>query len=374
MHKQVKTNKTGIVTFHRADNYGAVLQAYATVAYLMSRGIDAEIVDYRCPPMEQSYKLFRYDSKRGFVSNAKNFVHNIFRIGRRRRFKAFRSHFLKKGKKYSPKTIRGANNVYSVFITGSDQVWNDVCSLKDPAYCLSFVKEESKMVAYSASFGYDQVEPDRENFYRTQLQRFDQISVREQSGVKIVEKLLGKDATLLVDPTMMLAKEEWNTIAKEPNKKDYILIYLLNARDELLYFAKELALKTGCQIVNITDENNQIIEAEYVHNAGPLEFLGYFKNAKYVITNSFHGLMFSIIYRKSMYVDVPKGNKTTYSRLTHILGLLGIKGRFVSDFADSGNEPTMLDYTKIEARIREEQDKVKHFFDKVYQEEGENNA
>lgn len=263
---------------------------------------------------------------------------------------SFRKKYLKTDRIYTPQNISESNKVYDVFLTGSDQVWNDSCSLKDSVYCLTFAEDKKKKISFSASFGFDFIEKEREEFYKTALGRFDAISVREKSGVEIVDKLIGKKPDIIPDPTFMLTKEMWNNIAHMPKEKKYILIYLLNARDDLLEFAKSLSEKTGLSIINITDENHKIIDAKYVHNAGPCEFLGYYNNAEYIVTNSFHGLMFSLIYRKSVYVDIPEGKQTTFERLTYILGKIGITDRYIKDLPEDFI-PSRIDYTPYEEKI-----------------------
>lgn len=353
--------KIGIVTFHRADNYGAVLQSYASQTYLENMGCSVQIVDYRFPQMEQSYKLFRKKNGMSKVQYLKVIAHDLFRIKRRLAFEKFRKDNLKLSKVYNSSSICSSNEKFSIFITGSDQVWNDTCSLKDPVYCLTFAEQSKKLLSFAASFGYADVEKDRETFYANALAKMTDISIREKSGIKLVEKLIGKTPDQIPDPTLMLDIESWNKVASFPKEKGYILIYLLNARDDILNFAKKLSAKTGLKIVNITDDNRNRIGAKCVHNAGPAEFLGYFNNAKYVITNSFHGLMFSIIYRKSMYVDIPKGSRTTYERLTNILDELGIHDRYIDDLPENF-KPQELDYSEIEEKIRILQNKTNTFF------------
>ena len=343
--------KTGILTFHRADNYGAVLQAYATIKILNTRGFDAEIIDYRFPEMEKIYRLFKVSAHNTIIHNFKIILHDFGRILRKYRFFMFRKNRLILSKKYTLQNIRYSNNCYDVFVTGSDQVWNDACSLKEPVYCLTFVDNKKKKFSYAASYGRDKISESRKQYYQNVLEDFTAISVREATGVEITEELIGSIPYLIPDPTLMLDKDEWNKIAKIPRKKGYILIYMLNARQDVLDFAVQLANKTGYEIINITDENRKTIDARYIHNVGPEEFLGLINNAEYVITNSFHGLMFTIIYRKSMYVDIPKGKDTTYSRMTNILNALGIQDRYIEDLQQDFI-PKKLNYEEIEIKIQ----------------------
>ena len=355
--------RIGIITFHRADNYGAVLQTYATQTILNDLDYQAEVIDYRSPELEEKYKLFKIKDETSIIRKCKTIGHDIFRILRRNRFMMFRKKYLKMNRIYVPQNIQESNKEYDVFLTGSDQVWNDACSLKDPVYCLTFAEDNKKKISFSASFGYDFVEKDREDFYKNALGRFDEISVRERSGISIVQHLIGKTPDIIPDPTFMLTKERWNEIAKIPKEEEYILVYLLNARNDLLEFAQRLAKKTGLSIINITDENHKTIEAKYVHNVGPCEFLGYYNNAKYVVTNSFHGLMFSLIYRKSVYVDIPGGKQTTYERLTYILNKIGIEDRYIQDIP-TNFIPSEIDYTKYERKISELKQDTLNFINK----------
>lgn len=357
--------KVGVITFHRADNYGAVLQTYATQYYLKHQGIAVDIIDYKSPGVEESYKLFDVKKGRNWIHCIKICFHDITRIPRKLKFNRFRKKCLNCSNSYTVDSISESNKYYDAFITGSDQVWNDRFSKKDDTYCLTFVQKGKKKISYAASFGVDFIDDDRKDFYKRELKSFTNISVREKSGVEIVKELIGVDATLLSDPTLMLTKNDWNEIAKKPKRSKYILVYLMNARKEILQFAENLSKKTGLEVLNITDDNRSVIKAKGIHNAGPKEFLGYFNNAEYVITNSFHGLMFSIIYRKSMYVDIPQGKQTTYERLTNILDELEIDDRYISqlplDFV-----PQKLDYSRIEEKIVVLQNETDKFFRKNF--------
>jgi len=348
--------KTGVITFHRADNYGAVLQAYASVYFLRSLGVDAELIDYRCEPMEMLYQLYRQKSN-SFIHRIKIIVHDSMRIPRRNRFKRFRRKILRLSKPYFARTIAESNQVYDAFITGSDQVFNHICACDDAVYCLNFVRDGKIRTSFAASFGFDYIPEEKRAFYHDSLEKFTAISVRETQGVQIIRDLLGIEAERTIDPTMILSREEWDKVAKLPKEENYILVYLLNARNDILQFARELAIKTGRKIINITDENRKVIDATYVHNAGPAEFLGYYHNAACVITNSFHGFAFSQIYEKPVYIDIPKGAERTYSRITSLAELLGVTSRYIEK-----NPTQEMDYTDVRMKIEVERKKATAFF------------
>ena len=352
--------KVGVITFHRADNYGAVLQTYATQYCLNEQGIEVDIIDYRSPKLEESYKLFDFRRGRNSIHCIKIFLHDLTRIPRKMKFNSFRKKLLKCSIPYSTANIYDSNRQYDVFMTGSDQVWNHASPQKHDVYCFTFVEKGKKKVSYAASPGTHFIYDNSKEFYASALKDFTDISVREKSGLKIVKNLTGRNATLLPDPTLMLSKKDWDKIAKKPRESRYILIYLMNAREEVLHFAEALSKKTGLRVLNITDDNRSSIKAKGIHNAGPIEFLGYFSNAEYVITNSFHGLMFSIIYRKSVYVDIPKGKNTTYERLTNILDELGISDRYIADLSIDF-VPQKIEYSEIEGNISKLQNKTKEF-------------
>ncbi|RGF78459.1 polysaccharide pyruvyl transferase family protein [Ruminococcus sp. OF03-6AA] len=202
---------------------------------------------------------------------------------------------------YDKFNIDKANLRYDKFITGSDQVFNFACTDFDKTYFLQFVKNCDNKLSYAASFGMKEIPDSYVNDYKSLLSTFSELSIRENAGQQIVKKLTGKDSELSVDPVFLLTAEEWEKLAKKPKLKNYILIYKLNTSNLIFDFARKLSKLTGRKIVALNfDVVDQMKTPDIkgVYSASVEEFLGYVKYADYVVTNSFHGTAFSVIFIK----------------------------------------------------------------------------
>lgn len=219
--------KVGIVTFHRALNYGAVLQSYALQKTVSSLGAECEIVDYICPKITADYKPFRIYKNDLLKSFAKSCVMVRRRAKRRDAFKSFFNNYLVKSKKsYTPQNIGELKNDYDLFISGSDQVWSPRCVGFDPAYFLTFADDKQKY-SYAASFAVPTLPDEFIDEYKKRLNGFQKFSVREPSGEKLVKELTGRTAETHLDPTLLISADEWKKIAVSKIDKPYILILRL---------------------------------------------------------------------------------------------------------------------------------------------------
>jgi len=302
--------KVGIITICDYNNYGNRLQNYATQEVIKSLGCEVETIvnspfiklgltDYINKARRMSLiELIKKICKRVFyymkktIKGKKNVLVN-------RRIKAFKQ-FTKKYINETDYIITqdcipdGLKDKYDYFIVGSDQVWNPNFRKGSFIDFLTFAPEE-KRIAYSASFGVTSLPETYIGNYSRWLSEMPHISVREEAGAKIVKDLTGKDAVVLVDPTLMLTKEQWLSISKpalhKPNVP-YILTYFLGEitpeiRDNIYLLSKD------CDVVNLTD-----IEDENRYVADPAEFLDYINSSALVLTDSFHGVVFSILFEK----------------------------------------------------------------------------
>lgn len=221
--------KIGVITFHRAINYGAALQTYALQRAISDLGFDTEVIDYRCEHMENLYKLIGGFKQKTFKQNIRGFINLIPSWKKMNSFRSMiASHTKLSPVAYDSQSITTANQRYDVFITGSDQVFNYACSDFDKNYFLSFVKDPRKINSYAASFGISEIPQEYKSEYTRLLNRFNHLSVREESGRRIVRELTGKDCALHVDPVFLLDAAEWSKLAKDPGIDNYILIYRLN--------------------------------------------------------------------------------------------------------------------------------------------------
>lgn len=325
--------KYGIITFHRAINFGAVLQAYALRKIIQKSGRECDIIDYRSDFIENTYKEPRLIEQ----LNLKRIYNIIFRNGYlifdKESFTKFLEEYLDvNGKNYfEKKQMKDLEKKYDKFIVGSDQVWNHNCTNFDKTYFLDFFDNSNKKTSYAASFGLEKISDEYVEEYKNLLNNFKSISVREKQGAEIVKKLIGKEVPVVLDPTLLLDVNEWKEIARGNiiNEK-YILVYLLAETKSIIKFAKKLGKQKGLKVIYINDRLFKKIGIKNLSKISPNYWITLFANAEYIVTNSFHGTAFAINFNKDFYTELlPKGAKVN-SRLINILELVGLNERLIN--------------------------------------------
>jgi hypothetical protein len=365
----METNKVGVINFHRAINYGAVLQAYALAESIKKMGCNPIILDYKNQLIERQYnpKYISNKSLKGIMSSILTYSR---KKKKRDKFEGFRAkyfHLQEISNLYSSESAEQLKN-YKAFVAGSDQVWNYSLTDYDKAYFLDFVSDPQKKNSYAASFGFDKIPDEYIEEYRVLLESFNYISVREEQGSEIIKNLLNRHAEVVLDPTMLLSKEEWGRITKEDKiNKDYILIYQLAGSQSLLDFAVKLSKQTNCKIINISDAIRKRIKAKYFTGVGPQEFLGLFNNASYIVTNSFHGTAFSIIFNKPFFVELQPPPAKTNSRLENVLDTFDLRSRQI---INGTNEDifTNIDYVTVDKKLESERKRSLDYLKRILDE------
>lgn len=331
------------ITCHHVYNYGATLQAYALQEYLESLGHNVEIIDYRLPT-HMRYELFTpYPQGR---------VYNIIKIipllkyilcplknrkmlltwGRKKSFDNFDKKFLRISAKtyHSISEIQADPPLADVYIAGSDQIWNTAAlNGKDPGYYLDFGNKKTKRISYAASFGVSKISADYEGFVKEKLLNFDSISVREKSGLEILNKLDIK-GTVVVDPVFLLSKQQWiEKLGLKEMHENYIFLYdFLHDDASIRDFALSLSKETGAPLWSVNDFGSTPYADKQINNAGPIEFLQYLLNAKFVVSNSFHASAFSLIFQKE-FVTFPLVSQCNSSRMSDLLSTLDLTYRLL---------------------------------------------
>jgi len=317
--------KIGIITFHKANNYGAVLQAYALQQYLFKLGHDVEIIDY-CPNNKVS-------SKTNLASKLMKYIKQPIKQLKARntarantgKFEFFRKeNLLLTPNQYNDRSIEIDPPHYDCYIAGSDQIWNTDLSNQSKAFYLHFVKEGLK-ISYAASFGKKELSKCDEDYILNYLKTFDRISVREKYHAYLLKICYNIDAEVTLDPVFLLTKYDWEKIIKPINNlpAKYILVYVLECSDQLFECARIKAQELNSDIVYISLVNKKI-SGNVLRGIGPSEFLYVISNASYICTNSFHGVAFSIIFNKNFTVIE---HSTRNSRIDNILNLLSLEDR-----------------------------------------------
>ena len=300
----MKKCNVGILTFHRALNYGAVFQAYALQKTLDSMGAEAEIIDYRA---EFNEKRFQRKKLRDILHVRELYsviFRNAYMTYSRKTFEGFCQKMQMSEVCTTQDELREACSKYDRIVSGSDQVWNIACTNGDDSYFLPFLNDSQKKTSYAASIGYEKLPEQFIEQYKTWISGFSEISVREKSAVDIVGQLTGREAEYVVDPTLLLNKEEWMGLSDDTlvPKEPYVIMYLMSEDKELIRFAKKLAKEKQCKLLYIHDRLFNLPGAVNLHDVTPGQWLGLFTNADYVVTNSFHGTVFSINFNKQFFV------------------------------------------------------------------------
>lgn len=371
--------------FH--ENYGGMLQAYATVKILEKRNLDYELIHYKkkrtTPEKIKSIpRLFNRvllnDKYEDFLKKQGLKKHKEFKENdavRMEAFKKFReNNFTKLSKPYVgyKELCEGANN-YDIVVTGSDQLWSPA-GLPTNYYNLQFVPDGVKKVSYASSFGVNDIPWYQKRRTKEFLDRIDFISMREERGSKIVKELTGKDVPTILDPVFMFSKEEWNQMIpfKQEVEKPYVFAYFLGNTPKHREEVKRYAKKNKLKIVTIR-HMDQYVESDEnfgdvaLYDVGPDMFLNLIRGAECIFTDSFHGTCFSIIYEKNFVVFDRYENKSKLSKNSRIDTLCNVFGlsekRFKNDVFKNADKE--LDYEKIKECLLEHKKAADEYLDKA---------
>lgn len=345
--------KIGIITIHYGFNFGSALQAYALCYYLNNevKNIDAKLIDY-IPP--------RYRFKRRYLTTNK--VNNPLkkvaylslvapqRIKNQRIFDGFlKENVPMTHKIFNINEARKVTTKYDLLITGSDQVWNsDYNEGVDPMYYLAFAPKSARKISYAASCGKDDYTENEWSSIHQLLKDFHSISLREKSTRDLFLTHGYKKAVQCLDPVFLLDKNTWKKLAKSPRKtvNGFVLVYCLDSdEDDLIRIAKEVADKRGLKTVIISYSHfwNKY-DVDYVYrNQTPNVFLWLLINADYVVTNSFHGVAFSINLEKQ-FVAVKR--RKYNNRLDSILEITGLMDRYIN-YDNHFDNRKDIDYSNV---------------------------
>ena len=305
----------GILTFNRAINYGAVLQAYA-LKTVLSRHADAELINYQSPHIERLY----HATPKTPLALARAAVF----AKRDRRFRDFIAEIS------TPELYDGVSlprAPYERLVVGSDQVWNLSCTGGDLLY-LPLGMPQERIYSYAASFGLSDLPEEQTPLFARALSPMRVRTVREKSGQAICRDRLGLAADLALDPTLLLSAEEWRQFARgaaEVKKKErYLLLYTLSGNERIKAAARAVSRATGLPIYNLTVSLRDRTGARRIRDAGPREFVSLFAAADFVITDSFHGTAFSLNFGVPFYAFA---SNERASRITDLLLAVGLSER-----------------------------------------------
>lgn len=339
--------RVGILTFHFSEhNYGAMLQTYASLNILKKLGYEPQIINL-LPEKKLRRRIYSI----------------ITRVGV---FEKFRKKHLNLTNKYYPGSdLSELNKIFDVFYVGSDQVWRpSMTGGLLPHYYLDFADDEKLKIAYAASFGTSQWEgTDEQNaMLRPLIKRFNHISVREVEGIEICDKIFNVNAVHVLDPTLLLDENGYSTILNEfkndiiKNNK-YIGAYLLTDPTLKAGHALSASEQTKLKVINLYGHKINILGREFLRFRKVEEWLNGIKNASFVITDSYHCIIFCIIMGVN-FVCLPNERGGT-TRIKNLLNIIGLENRFCVDKEiDFGNYYSKgIDFASIYERLKPFQNK-----------------
>ncbi len=352
--------KAAIMTWFTYKNFGTVLQASALYNVVDNLGYKPYMIQYKPKGVVEektgTYLIRRCVNKMKsmlkpqYVSEKRSDLYNEYIDKRFKVTKECLSHA----------DLCDLNSIYDVFLCGSDQIWSPLSF--DDKYFLSFVKNTDKIIAYAPSLGSTKiVNPIIRNRMATLISRFEHLSVREQQGADVIKEMTGQEARVVLDPTLLMDSSEWDVYVREEEVQkslgpNYIICYFLGDADKYMGYVRRLSetMKIPYYVIPITMKQKRSRES-VPFEVGPCEFVSLIRNAKYVCTDSFHGVAFSVNYNVSFSVfkrfkdsDLMSQN----SRITNLLRMLGLEHRLV-DYHNKRSAQTEIecDFTESNKKL-----------------------
>lgn len=380
--------RIGIMTlYYKNNNYGGVAQAYALNEYLMKLGYESQLICYN----KKKSELNLVDKNKNFSIFIKRVKNKILRILKKPLENILSNKFKEKllkrevllenfrdsiahSKVYDKFTIKNIENEYDCFITGSDQSWNP--GVIDEAFVFSFLNEENEknIFSYAASVAVTDVTDRYIDFMKKELKKYNKISVREEQSVDILSKTTNKNIEWVVDPTLLLDRDDWEKITnKRIIKEKYIFSYMLGnsrkQRKKIKKFAKEknLILVTIPYIKNGNKFEFKLEDYKFgdiqMIDISFNDFLSLIKYSEYVITDSFHAMCFSYIFEKEFYIFEKDTIFSTNNRISSLLNLFEINNRIIKNYIPVNDEK--IDYKIVDKNIGNKIRESKKFLDEA---------
>lgn len=351
--------KIGIATVHKAPNYGANLQTYALWRYLSNEGHDCEVLDiplnaqpprfplsrpeyYECPTPSLSVRIKSQLRKILVVFGIKKPIYTPPPIlpAAQKKFDEF-NQLINYSCRYDLLADLYANPPhYDLYVTGSDQVWNPTQHYCLEPFFLTFAPMGSRKISYAASIGIEELRENERIQFKQWLSSYEAISVREKVGCQLVKDITGReDIEQVIDPTFLLSQDEWRSFAIMPQcKNPYILVFTLGHNQELIDYALRLKSESGyaVKVVCMMALPNPGLDYESITDACPRELIGYMAQAELVLTDSFHGTVFSILMGANNFYTYLFSHAKRNSRMIDLLALMNLSNHIIDNsLADS---------------------------------------
>lgn len=347
-----KNMKCGIITFHKAHNYGALLQAYA-LSYVLKRYVtDVKFIDYENSILTHGYNLLPVLKKGKITGYIKEWIHFFLDFKRKiKRHKSF-SKFIEDNIECISTEL--PEKKLDIIFLGSDQIWNaDYTGGIDSGY-FGHVKniKSSAVVSYAASMGKLSQSDKNKSEFLNLLKGIDFIGVRESYLKKYIESNTNLRCFLNLDPTLLLNKDDWAILSKKKKfEEKYLLIYEMHTHPETSKIASIIANTLGLNIKVLASRTNYKIDRNAITNADPCEFLTLFSNASFVLTTSFHGTVFSLINQIPFYT-LSLGNEIDL-RSSSLLDSVNLTCRLISSSTDIDLKELDVDFKYAAKKLDE---------------------
>ncbi len=355
--------KALIVTLYGNHNYGNKFQNFAMQEVLKKYNYDVCTLNMQ-KIRQNSVEKVTYIERLKNISLKKVLkkVKEIYNsMDRKRRFLAFKSFSDKYIKMQDFTSNDELKSEYEKVCIGSDQIWNP--ELENFYYSYAQFQDSNKVFSYAPSFGVSEFDKKYLQEIKKGLENVSNISVREEKGADIIKEITGREAEVLVDPTMLLKVEQWNNVLKEPirkPKKEFVMVYFLgNYSKERRKYIKKFAKENNLEIVELGQ-----VDLKKYFCTDPAEFLYFVKNAKIILTDSFHGAVFSILYSRPFYVLKREDKLTSMSsRIETLLKRFELQGRMLKDYTQ---EIVLdIDYTHVDEILKGEREKSDKYLRKA---------
>ncbi len=368
--------------YNNAINYGGLLQAYALHRVISKQGYDVKVLDLEHASFEKGFKAevqrrnfflkvcykIKYELKKCYYrkkySKDGEYRNKWDMIAKRPDCVTFRE-LIPHSEIVNASNIKDIEKQFDIFVCGSDQIWN-------PRYSkgcdfLDYVAENKVKFAYAPSVAKYTLSNEEADFYAEKLKKLDYISVRETSSIPLLQKLTPQEVVQVLDPTLLLKGDEWAELAEVVlTDEPYVFVYILGKDKKIKDLTRKILSNIQIKSVFLPLwENSEFGEIENIgdlslYNISPQKFLGLIKNAECVITDSFHAVVFSIIFNREFWVlnrDNNNGGNSMISRIGDLLKLFQLEERYVLNFKDFINKKDRkITYSEIKPIIEKKRE------------------
>ncbi len=352
--KTANKKRVGIINHWMVNNYGALLLAYGLEKKIADMGYDVESITYLPDEVRRPWKL-SIAKKIGFITYLLRLGYfSVFILPRQKGFSHMRRSMNTSKQEYSDSTICEIDKVYDKVVIGGDQLWNTKVNYYNENNFLPFIQDSSKKIVYAASIAQETVRPDIREDFITYARSFSYVTSREKHTQNLIEELAGVPAPRVADPAFLLDAGAWAELAEKDSKapSKFVFVYQVQSDKVLINFAKNLARQIGAKVIFCPFPLKKQIGCKRKPYISPEQWLWYVQHAEYVVTDAFHGTVFSIIFNTPFFVEISEYGKDTASRITNILEVFGLEERLFS----TEKLPVLkdIDYAKVNKIISQE--------------------